>query len=71
VYSPIFHELTGCLLHSALEIVSKLCDDDFARRAKSTDFLGKAWDALRAAGGGDGDKVSAFLQAVFGYISYS
>lgn len=44
---------------SALEIVTKLCDVDFARRAKAADFLGRAWEVLREAGGGDGDKVSA------------
>ncbi|KAI8986902.1 hypothetical protein BD414DRAFT_416070 [Trametes punicea] len=42
---------------SALEIVAKLCDVDFARRAKTTDFLARAWDVLREAGAGDGDKV--------------
>ena len=43
---------------SALEIVTKLCDSDFARKAKAADFLSRAWDGLRAAGAGDGDKVS-------------
>ncbi|CDO70629.1 hypothetical protein BN946_scf184748.g27 [Trametes cinnabarina] len=42
---------------SALEIVTKMCDVDFARRAKTTDFLGRAWEVLRGAGAGDGDKV--------------
>lgn len=45
------------ILRSALEIVTKLCDEEFARRAKAADFLGKAWEVLRAAGAGDGDKV--------------
>ena len=44
---------------SALEIVTKLCDVDFARRAKAADFLGRAWEVLRDAGAGDGDKVSS------------
>ena len=43
---------------SALEIVTKLCDVDFARRAKAADFLGRAWEVLREAGAGDGDKVN-------------
>ncbi|KAI0088819.1 hypothetical protein BDY19DRAFT_890661 [Irpex rosettiformis] len=42
---------------SALEIVDKLCDPDFARKAKAADFLGRAWEGLRAAGAGDGDKI--------------
>ncbi|KAI0777752.1 hypothetical protein BD413DRAFT_467628 [Trametes elegans] len=42
---------------SALEIVTKLCDIDFARRAKAADFLGRAWEVLRAAGAGSGDKL--------------
>jgi hypothetical protein len=32
---------------SGLEIVTKLCSPDFARRAKSTDFHTRAWDVLR------------------------
>ncbi|GBE87659.1 predicted protein [Sparassis crispa] len=42
---------------SALEIVTKLCDADFARRAKAADFLGRAWEVFREAGAGNGDKV--------------
>ncbi|KAI0058630.1 hypothetical protein BV25DRAFT_1964571 [Artomyces pyxidatus] len=42
---------------SALEIVTKLCDPDFSRRAKATDFLSRAWDILRSAGAGDGDRI--------------
>ncbi|KAI0372028.1 hypothetical protein BV20DRAFT_1034890 [Pilatotrama ljubarskyi] len=42
---------------SALEIVTKLCDVDFARRAKAADFLGRAWEVLRDAGAGEGDKI--------------
>lgn len=51
----ITNHMTFC--HSALEIVSKLCDEDFSRRASAADFLGRAWDVLRTAGAGDGDKV--------------
>ena len=51
-----FQEFANCL-YSALEIVTKLCDIDFTRRAKTTDFLGRAWEVLREAGAGDGDKV--------------
>lgn len=45
--------------HSAMEIVTKLCDVEFARRAKAADFLGRTWDVLREAGAGDGDKVGS------------
>ena len=40
-----------------MEIVTKLCDVEFARRAKAADFLGRAWEVLREAGAGEGDKV--------------
>ena len=50
-------ELHPELFSSAMEIVTKLCDVDFARRAKAADFLGRAWEVLREAGAGDGDKV--------------
>lgn len=51
------NELTNGSI-SAMEIVTKLCDVDFARKAKAADFLGRAWEVLREAGAGDGDKVS-------------
>ncbi|KAI0764887.1 hypothetical protein C8Q74DRAFT_1204781 [Fomes fomentarius] len=51
------HGPLGVRRGSALEIVTKLCDVDFARRAKAADFLGRAWEVLREAGGGDGDKI--------------
>ncbi|KAH9896941.1 hypothetical protein C8Q73DRAFT_643153 [Cubamyces lactineus] len=50
---------------SALEIVTKLCDVEFARRAKTTDFLGRAWEVLREAGAGDGDKVLDSILAFY------
>ncbi|TCD68737.1 hypothetical protein EIP91_009883 [Steccherinum ochraceum] len=42
---------------SALEIVTKFCDDEFSRKAKAADFLPRTWEGLRGAGGGKGDKV--------------
>ncbi|KAI0937575.1 hypothetical protein AcV7_003573 [Taiwanofungus camphoratus] len=42
---------------SALGMVTKVCDPDFARKAKAADFWGRAWDVLREAGAGAGDKV--------------
>ncbi|KAI9458855.1 hypothetical protein BJY52DRAFT_1204217 [Lactarius psammicola] len=50
---------------SALELVTKLCDQDFARRARVTDFRSRAWDALRASGAGNGDKVLDAILVLF------
>ncbi|KAH9057972.1 hypothetical protein EDB83DRAFT_2315943 [Lactarius deliciosus] len=50
---------------SALELVTKLCDLDFARRARVTDFRSRAWDALRASGAGNGDKVLDAILVLF------
>ncbi|GJE86670.1 hypothetical protein PsYK624_027510 [Phanerochaete sordida] len=59
----------GVRRSSALEIVTKLCDEDFARRAKAADFLGKAWDVLRTAGAGDGDKVLDSILVFFAALA--
>ncbi|KAE9392892.1 hypothetical protein BT96DRAFT_979176 [Gymnopus androsaceus JB14] len=51
---------------SALEIVSRLCESDFARQAKAADFLQSTWDAFIDAGAGRGeDKVLDTLLASF------
>ncbi|KAJ7460823.1 hypothetical protein FB451DRAFT_1270424 [Mycena latifolia] len=51
---------------SALEITTKLCESEFARKAKAADFIGPTWDLLRAAGGGqDEDKIMDTLLAFF------
>ncbi|KDQ25997.1 hypothetical protein PLEOSDRAFT_1113649 [Pleurotus ostreatus PC15] len=42
---------------SAIELINKLCDTQFARKAKAADFLCKIWDVMRDAGAGRGDKV--------------
>ncbi|KAF9487433.1 hypothetical protein BDN71DRAFT_1404780 [Pleurotus eryngii] len=42
---------------SAIELIKKLCDTQFARKAKAADFLCKIWDVMRDAGAGRGDKV--------------
>ena len=54
------HPVTHYISRSALEIVTKLCDADFSRKAKAADFLGRTWDVLRDAGAGDGDKVRPY-----------
>jgi hypothetical protein len=43
---------------SALEIVTKLCDLEFTRKAKATDFLSRAWDVCRESRTKDCDKVN-------------
>jgi hypothetical protein len=48
-------------LPSALDIVTKLTNPDFARKAKAADFFPRAWDVMRQAGAGDGDEVCGFL----------
>jgi hypothetical protein len=43
---------------SALEIATKLCDAEFARKAKAADFLSRTWEVFIEAGAGRGeDKV--------------
>ncbi|KAI0251927.1 hypothetical protein BJV78DRAFT_1207765 [Lactifluus subvellereus] len=54
---------------SALELVTKYCDTGFARRAKATDFCSRTWDALRAAGAGDGDKVLDAILVLFAALA--
>ncbi|KAH0834912.1 hypothetical protein J3R83DRAFT_10560 [Lanmaoa asiatica] len=43
--------------YSALEIVNKLCDPDFNRRAKTSDFYIRTWDKFWAARAGTSDKI--------------
>ncbi|KAJ7132320.1 hypothetical protein C8R44DRAFT_977953 [Mycena epipterygia] len=51
---------------SALEITTKLCESEFARKSKASDFIGPTWDLLRTAGGGqDQDKIMDILLAFF------
>ena len=42
---------------SALEITTKLCDPEFARKAKAADFLGRTWDLFLEAGAGTVDDM--------------
>ncbi|KAG6841121.1 hypothetical protein C0991_001690 [Blastosporella zonata] len=52
--------------YSALEIITKLCDPEFARKAKAADFLSRAWEVLGEAGAGKGeDKLLDTLLAFF------
>ena len=38
-----------------MEITTKLCDDDFARKAKAADFFARTWDVFIDAGAGQGE----------------
>ncbi|PFH46671.1 hypothetical protein AMATHDRAFT_199190 [Amanita thiersii Skay4041] len=54
---------------SALDIVTKLCDVEFARKAKAADFFGRIWDVFVDAGAGKNqdkilDLLLAFLAAL-------
>ncbi|KAF8159400.1 hypothetical protein B0H34DRAFT_703300 [Crassisporium funariophilum] len=40
---------------SALQITIKLCDPEFARKAKAVDFCSRTWDVFLEAGAGKGD----------------
>ncbi|KZO98519.1 hypothetical protein CALVIDRAFT_561976 [Calocera viscosa TUFC12733] len=42
---------------SALQFVEKMLDNDFIRKLRAVDGIGRSWDALRQAGAGDGDHV--------------
>ncbi|KAG1735579.1 uncharacterized protein EDB91DRAFT_1144094 [Suillus paluster] len=52
---------TGCAIAlrraSVLEIVTKLCDSDFNRRAKTSDFYARTWDVFVKAREEGSDKV--------------
>ncbi|KAK2462751.1 hypothetical protein APHAL10511_005269 [Amanita phalloides] len=49
---------------SALDIVTKLCDVEFARKAKAADILGRIWDVFIDAGAGQNeDKILDLLLA--------
>ncbi|KAG2067105.1 hypothetical protein BDR04DRAFT_884504 [Suillus decipiens] len=52
---------SGCAIAlrraSVLEIVTKLCDPEFNRRAKTSDFYARTWDVFLKARGDGPDKV--------------
>jgi hypothetical protein len=45
---------------SVLEIVTKLCDPEFNRRAKTSDFYARTWDVFLKARGDGPDKVCSY-----------
>lgn len=49
---------------SALEIVTKLCSPDFARKAKAADFYSRAWDVIISANSTH-DKILSSILAFF------
>ncbi|KIK42961.1 hypothetical protein CY34DRAFT_744919 [Suillus luteus UH-Slu-Lm8-n1] len=56
---------SGCAIAlrraSVLEIVTKLCDPEFNRRAKTSDFYARAWDVFLKARRDGPDKVRSYL----------
>ncbi|KAI6006297.1 hypothetical protein F5J12DRAFT_940073 [Pisolithus orientalis] len=54
---------------SALEIVNKLCDPDFNRRAKAFDFYVLTWDKLSISRGGVSDKIFDAILSFFAALS--
>jgi len=42
---------------SAAELVGKMADPQFSRKARSADFVMHAWETLRAADGDSGDRI--------------
>ncbi|KAG9311646.1 hypothetical protein JVU11DRAFT_7881 [Chiua virens] len=54
---------------SAFEVVSKLCDLDFNRRAKTSDFYIRTWDKFKVARAGTNDKIFDATIAFFAFLS--
>lgn len=50
---------------SAVELIGKMGDPQFSRKARSADFVMHAWETLRAADGGSGDRVLGTALDVF------
>lgn len=50
---------------SAVELVGKMGDPQFSRKARSADFVMHAWETLRAADGGSGDRILGTALDVF------
>lgn len=50
---------------SAVELVDKMADPHFSRKARSADFVMHAWETLRAADGNSGDRVLGTALDVF------
>ncbi len=48
-----------------MEITTKLCDEEFARKAKAADFYHKAWDVFLKAGAGRGEDKLLDILLVF------
>ena len=53
---------------SAVELVDRMADPQFSRKARSADFVMHAWETLRAADGGSGDRVLGTALDVFAIL---
>ena len=55
-------------MSSAVELVGKMADPQFSRRARSADFVVHAWETLRVADGDSGDRVLGTALDVFALL---
>ncbi|KAG1803482.1 uncharacterized protein BJ212DRAFT_1395763 [Suillus subaureus] len=64
---------SGCAIAlrraSVLEIVTKLCDPEFNRRAKTSDFYARTWDVFLKARGDGPDKILDATLSFFALLS--
>ncbi|KAG1793627.1 uncharacterized protein HD556DRAFT_465735 [Suillus plorans] len=64
---------SGCAIAlrraSVLEIVTKLCDPEFNRRAKTSDFYARTWDIFLKARGDGPDKILDATLSFFAFLS--
>ncbi|KAG2059969.1 hypothetical protein BDR06DRAFT_967508 [Suillus hirtellus] len=64
---------SGCAIAlrraSVLEIVTKLCDPEFNRRAKTSDFYARTWDVFLKARGNGPDKILDATLSFFAFLS--
>lgn len=64
---------SGCAIAlrraSVLEIVTKLCDPEFNRRAKTSDFYARTWDVFLKARGDGPDKILDATLSFFAFLS--
>lgn len=64
---------SGCAIAlrraSVLEIVTKLCDPEFNRRAKTSDFYARTWDVFLKARGDGPDKILDATLSFFVFLS--
>lgn len=63
ITTPTVEMITNAL--SAVELIGKMANPQFSRKARSADFVMHAWGTLRAADGDSGDRVLGTALDVF------